>query len=694
MNPKPEIKFESQRGMALISALLAMTMLLALGMAVVLSATTDTVTNKSARLGNQAFFAADAGIGIARKAMEKAFRDRLAQLQTDLASGAATPYIYTLSSSYPATFQVLPDPDSTAGQSCTFYSDIRTNAQSLTSVAARNSRLDALNSSAFTVTISPFSGTLSVSPSMPAPNTDLTLLPNPSTTPAGQTTTWTQNIVFRYMITVTGTTHGGASAQVSEVGRLSSALVFTYAPASALTRSFSFSGFGAFFDNGDTQASAPLASGTFSGPVHTNTHFAFSSARSVAFRNVVSQVDTQIRYDNTSNTTPNHAIPTTDITGIDISAEGYRGGIAPVPLPTNTFSQEYAVINGTGITDLRSDGTPVDPPAATSGAVFDAQGRVTAATLAANLRNASGNAPNINAGAIANGVYVSSSNGTSVQGAGIYVKGNADDIQLKTNSNGDQLYVITQGSTVTTITVNYASSTTTIAQNSPSRSTTLTGLFTDRADPNNVSNGTMLYVDGAISSLRGGSVDSSVVPAIAANTQLTVTAKSDITVTGELKYQNAVVASDGTPVSGVGSIKNVLGLFTNDGNINLAPNDHYVSGSGLSLEMDAAVVAFNANTSNDGGSIEGSIVYTGGTSPGSSDRWKLVGSRVQSKINSIGFTYRDIFFDTRFSGGTFSPPFFPGTHYALAPVPAVGTLTMNSFATPAATAMSWFRTSN
>src|SRR5262249_43102434 len=159
----------------------------------------------------------------------------------------------------------------------------------------------------------------------------------------------------------------------------------------------------------------------------------------------------------------------------------------------------------------------------------------------------------------------------------------------------------------------------------------------------NITNGTMLYVDGSINSLRGGSVDSSVVPAIAANTQLTITAKSDITVTGELKYQNPVAASDGTPVSGIGSIKNVLGIFTNDGNVNLAPNDHYVSGSGLSLEMNAAVVAFNSNTSNDGGQIEGSIVYTGATSPGSNDRWKLVGSRVQAKINSIGFTYRDIF---------------------------------------------------
>ena len=58
-----------ERGMALITSLLATTILLALGMAVVLSATTDTVTTKAQRVGEQSFFVADAGVGIARRAM-------------------------------------------------------------------------------------------------------------------------------------------------------------------------------------------------------------------------------------------------------------------------------------------------------------------------------------------------------------------------------------------------------------------------------------------------------------------------------------------------------------------------------------------------------------------------------------------------------------------------------------------------
>ena len=96
--------------------------------------------------------------------------------------------------------------------------------------------------------------------------------------------------------------------------------------------------------------------------MHTNNHFAFLSSRSVTFRNVVSQVDSGIRYDNLANTTPNLAIPQTSITGVTISSEGYKQ-IAPVPLPADVFSQQYAVINNTGIKDLQANGQPVDPPA-------------------------------------------------------------------------------------------------------------------------------------------------------------------------------------------------------------------------------------------------------------------------------------------------------------------------------------------
>ena len=667
--------------MALVAALLATTMLLALGMAIVFSATTDSVTTKSSRLSEQAFFAADAGIDVARRALVKAFQDRLTLLQTHMAASPPTESPYrnnapAQTGQFPDV-QLLPDPDSTDGQASQFYRDVLTNATNLCNLAARNQRMTALNDTGFSVTFAPLSGTVS-------------LVTNSATQA-------TQVMVFRYNITVTGQTGGGGTATVNEVGRLSTNIVLTAAGAAA-RRDFSFSGFGAFFDNGDTQALAPLASGTFSGPVHTNTHFAFLSSRQVSFRNLVTQVDDRIRYDDISTTNPNHAIPTADITGIDISSEGYQR-TNTVPLPDNNFSQEYAVINSSGLVDIGSDGLPVDKPAVmpvdshgNPVTVFDSQGRVTAAALALNLRTGTGATPTVSSGTLANGIYISTSDWSTVNGSGIYVKGDADDIQLYADTNGDQVYVVKQGSTTTTVRTSYTNNTTTVSQGSSTK--TLTGVFKDKADPLNIKNGAMLFVDGSIKSLRGGKDSSGTKPAISSATRMTIAAQRNIYVEGDLKYANPVANSDGTPVSNIGSINNVLGIFTNNGNVYLSPNSSYVGGSGLSLEMNAAVVAFNTKTSDDGGAIEGSITYdSANTAPGSTDRWRLVGSRVQSKINSIGYTYRDIYFDTRFSGGHFAPPFFPGTNYEYAP-PVATTLTINSVATPAATAMSWFRDNN
>jgi hypothetical protein len=137
----------------------------------------------------------------------------------------------------------------------------------------------------------------------------------------------------------------------------------------------------------------------------------------------------------------------------------------------------------------------------------------------------------------------------------------------------------------------------------------------------------------------------------------------------------------------------VLGIFTNDGNVNLAPNKSYVS-SGLNLEMNAAIVAFNSSIFNDGSRIEGSIVYTGSEKPDNADRWKLVGSRVQSKINNIGYANRDIFYDVRFSGGKFAPPFFPGTTYDLGEAEIEGDVAIYKIESPTPTSVSWYRENN
>src|SRR4051812_20191472 len=186
----------TERGMALVAALLATTMLLALGMAIVFSATTDSMTTKSSRFSEQAFFAADAGIDVARRALVKAFQDRLTQLQTNMAAKPPTESPYrnnppAQTGQFPDV-QLLPDPDTTDGQNSQFYRDVLTNATSLCNLAARSQRLNTLNGTSFTVTFAPLSGAVS--------------LVSSSATQA------TQVMVFRYNVTVTGQTAGGGTA--------------------------------------------------------------------------------------------------------------------------------------------------------------------------------------------------------------------------------------------------------------------------------------------------------------------------------------------------------------------------------------------------------------------------------------------------------------------------------------------------
>ncbi|HEY7544217.1 MAG TPA: pilus assembly PilX N-terminal domain-containing protein, partial [Blastocatellia bacterium] len=663
----------SERGMALITALLATTMLLGLGLAVVYSTTYDNGTTKVYRAGEQSFFSADAGIGIARRAITQAFSEEIEKIR----AGKTAFYKNnpaTKAGQFPDV-QVIPDPDAVDQTKDPFYQSVFARANELVKVAARDKRLDALNGSSFAVTFKPLTGSVS--------------LITASATQA------TQAIVLRYAIEVTGKTEAGGSATVNETGRLSSNITLQAGPSTQGYRDFSFSGFGAFWDDGDPDVNSVLTPGTFSGAVHTNTRLAFYASWQYTFRNAVSQVDPKIRYWTTNkNNTIN--IPTTSIQGITLSKDGYRQ-VSATPLPQNTFSQEYAVINRTGLTDKNSDGSPVDaPPVIPKDSqgkplpVFDSSGRVTPDVLAANLRNTSNQKPTLQSGALPQGVYISSSDGANIDGAGIYVKGDVTDFQLY-STNGDQYYVITQGSATTTIRVNYTANQTTLTSGSFSK--TYTGVFTDMQDPANPRPGAAVYVAGSIKSLRGGTNGSTKNPAVASKTALTITAQRNLIVTGDLKYADAVANSDGTPVSNIDSVKNVLGLFTNDGNLFLDAKKSYVS-SGLNIEINAAVVAFDSDKTNNNGKSEGGITsYTGSghSTPGTNDRIRLVGSDVEKNNSLVDYNYADIYFDVRFSGGTFRPPFFPGTSYTLGPAPVSGTVTIASIDAAASTAMSWFR---
>jgi hypothetical protein len=152
--------------------------------------------------------------------------------------------------------------------------------------------------------------------------------------------------------------------------------------------------------------------------------------------------------------------------------------------------------------------------------------------------------------------------------------------------------------------------------------------------------------------------------AVQNNAELTVTANGNINITGNILYQTEPVtttqnqsvsyatttccngdASDFLIPLPTSASTQVLGIFTANGNVNL--NNQNSSGN---LEIDASIAAFST-----GGS--GGIVNTGSAI----GTLNIIGGRIQSTIQNINTTTRNVYFDRRFASGSFGPPWFPTT---------------------------------
>jgi hypothetical protein len=143
--------------------------------------------------------------------------------------------------------------------------------------------------------------------------------------------------------------------------------------------------------------------------------------------------------------------------------------------------------------------------------------------------------------------------------------------------------------------------------------------------------------------------------------QITITAKNDVTITGDVLYktepvtttQNQIVPGTspaccaGSPVDTLipGHDNNqVLGIFSASGNFNL--NTHQTN-----IEVDAAVA-----TISQGGT--GGIHNTGSAI----NTYTHLGSQAQNSIYSAAIATENIYFDRRFTHRPgFAPPWFPQT---------------------------------
>jgi Tfp pilus assembly protein PilX len=612
-----------QQGVALITMLILLSLMTAMGLAMYLSVNSDMLINGYYRNFRGSFYAADSGLNIARQ-----------DIYNSLA--ATVPAVFV------STAQPIPAGSETAIKNAInskygTYQALTTGVKSWSSKYKVN--LDTL-----------------VLASCEAPSTSKT--PSTCQAPAGDVTSYIYR--YNYHMLAYGQTTGTQKATLEETGTLS--ITAHLAPAGDLKKSFA--AWGMFIDQSTPCPSdkSSLVAGTISGPVFTNGGWTFSDNGTYHFTDTVGSAAANAGY-YFSNSNKQPCITST--TG---SATLSKNGptISPIfdvtptwgqktkPVPTNDYNQKWAVLDGKG---LKANGDPMDA-------------QPTAADMSAKLRNAS-QAQYPSTGTPSKGVYLPydwdaslSPPGYKFTGGGIYVLGDAS-VQLSTTGSTGQIYTITDANNKTvTITIDNAANTTTIS--STAGGTVNIAGVPAQVDPttgNKMADATLLYVDGNITKLAGpgqGKV------AVQDGTALTVTAAKDVTITGDILYKTEPVTTvknqvvpDATTTCCNGTNADTLipghdkgqalGIFTAGGNINLANTQ-----SSKNLEIDASIAAIGDHAA---GSNLGGLVNTGNAI----STLTIVGGRIQNTIMNINATTRNVFFDRRYAQGNFSPPWFPST---------------------------------
>lgn len=680
-----------QKGMALIASMMCLLLLSGLGMAVLFNASGDVAITGSFRRNEQAFFAADAGIGLAREVLR-------VQLNSAILSRAAAKLSTINFTAGQTSFNHALVKDVLGRKSdgtldANLFSSAVTTSPVATTISTANQRGSALGANRnFNFGNSDI--TLTLDTTFDANESTTT---NPGCTPGDgilEGPVLVDDITYprlntamprgfyyaryRYEIISRGNFSNAAgtltiaTATAREIGFVTVQLNPNVTPGTAVAQPVPqpFSSYGSFYNrNGFTSAYQFMSGGTYTGPTHINQWFRFySGSINYRFKDAVTQGGSSsssgaptYQYGNGSTNT-NYTFSTSNPAtspGTNLVFESTFAKVDTVAIPTNTYNQQISVLDGVGLGT-----TP------------------TAAELGTKLSKSDKTHPDTSTG-LPDGVYLSSSDNSNITGGGIYVKGNVSDMKLYVD-NGKQVYEITQGTTTTKITVDITNAstgagTTKIKRGSDTEQT-FTGVPMDKRDSSNPSAATMLYVDGVLDRLHGPSKSGSgstatTAPAIAANTKLTITGTSDIVIAGDLKYTNQTVNNDGTPVTANQNATNILGIYTAAGKVVFDPEASWTAGDKMDLTIDAAITAFNepaltnASTTDD---------YTGGrgdctrcTSNGF-DKTKATlyhrGSEVYSQdllwtrgFGSSGSRSMNIVFDQRLRGGAKAPPWFPGS---------------------------------
>lgn len=434
--------------------------------------------------------------------------------------------------------------------------------------------------------------------------------------------------IFNYSLTSAGRAQGSGQATVMETG----SVIFNAAVTPGGPVTTSFAAYGMFIDQQDLCNGSYLVPGTISGPTFTNGGWTFGTSGSYIFSDGVGSVTPNAGFQFSGNCyqSPAASYKKGSQTIKPTFQAGLTLGQAPVPLPQNDFSQERAVLDGRGTN---------------TAAVTNAERNSTLKTIAGSPYPIGG---------ATSGVYVpyqSVGGVNTLTGGGIYAEGNAEvrlSIGTSPQSTPTQVFSITQGTTVTTVTLDPQASSARTTVQSGGTSLMLNGVPTDQ---DHSTPATMLYVNGNITKLSGPGQG---VPAVQDGAALTITAKGDVTITGDILYKSEPVTLTqnlipGTPADTLipgNDHDQTLGIFTATGNINLSNSQ-----SNKNLQIDASLATIS-ESGTGGMQNTGAAINT----------LTIVGGRIQSRIKNINATTRNVFFDRRYTSRPgFAPPWFPAT---------------------------------
>ncbi len=639
------IRDRSGEGIALITSLLLLILMSILGLGMVLSVSSDMLINGYYGNYRSAYYSADAGLNVARNSLANQFK-----LEASL-----TPCSYW-GTGAPSGCTALPIPCTTTA-TCQTYANTAlaavisswggTSTWGGTSSTTTNSGQAAKSwPGGFNVSSAQSSVSITAVPANPC---------GTGYTPCAYT--------LLYTLVSIGRGAGATQSQqviTNEVGSLTLTVTPNSTAGGTGPVTTSFSSFGAFISNFSANSS-PLVYGTITGPQFTNGSWNFGSGGSYTFTDPVSQSGPTVSYD-FSNGSGYHYVDSANTSATYNSTtiapnfeQGLQVGLPTAPLPTDDYSQLWAVLDGAGCgegSNVCGNSSSPDPPA------------ITNANLNANLQNVSGTAYPL--GGATTGVYLSysgvpgsTSNPPVMSGGGIYLEGGANAVTLSTGTdslgNPTQIYTILQNSTTTTITTNIGANTTTIK--SGSTTTVVSGV------PANTSGNaqTLLYANGTLGASTYGNGYTGLSGTVQNGVQLTIVAKGDIDITGNVAYlEEPVTLNTADTLIPANNFNEILGLYTQAGNFNLVP-----SSNGGNLEIDAAMAAIGSGCATATSSCG---LETPGNSVGT---LTIVGGRIEGNAHGVSMDTSNTYYDRRFLTPGFAPPWFPTTTVNSAVIPPV-----------------------